>query len=127
MSSWQIRNKRGEWVDMPTPAHGGMAIADEPIWSSNTGRGVTGDMSGDIVAWKRTLDMDFPPLTFEQSRLIRDTLRYAGEYFRVRFRDFGATEWEEMTAYTSNLPRTIYSLAQGLRYHTGVRISLVEQ
>ena len=127
MAAWQVKNKSGTWVEMPTPAHGGMAIADEPIWSSNTGRGATGAMSGDIVAWKRTLDMEFPPLTFAQSKLIRDTLRNAGEFFDVRFRDFDNSTWETAKMYTSNLPRTLYSLAVGCQYHTGVKIQLVEQ
>lgn len=126
MATWQVKVS-GAWVTMPAPAHGGMSIADEPIWSSNTGRGATGKMSGDIVAWKKTLDMEFPPLTFEQSQLIRNTLRNAGEFFEVRFRDFSASSWEYATMYTSNLPRTLYSLANGLRYHTGVKIQLVEQ
>ena len=127
MAVWQVKNKSGTWVDMPTPAHGGMAIADEPIWSSNTGRGSTGAMSGDIVAWKRTIDMEFPPLSFTESKLLRDTLRNAGEFFDIRFRDFDTTTWETVKVYTANLPRTIYSLAQGLRYHTGVKIQLIEQ
>lgn len=127
MSSWQVKNSSGVWVDMPTPAHGGMAIADEPIWSSNTGRGATGLMSGDIVAWKKTLDLEFPPLTFAQSQLIRNTLRNAGEFFQVRFRDFDDSSWTTATMYTSNLPRTLYSLASGVQYHTGVKIQLVEQ
>lgn len=127
MSAWQVKNKNGEWVTMPTPAHNGMSIADEPIWSSNTGRGSTGKMSGDIVAWKKTVDMDFPALTYAQSKLIRDTLRNAGEFFDVRFRDFDASEWVTCKMYTANLPRTLYSLADGLRYHTGVKIQLVEQ
>lgn len=127
MAVWQIKNGSGDWVTMPSPAQGGMAIADEPVWSSNTGRGATGKMSGDIVAWKRTIDMDFPPLSFSDSKTIRDALRNAGEFFDVRFRDFSASEWETATVYTANLPRTLYSLAQGVRYHTGVKIQLVEQ
>lgn len=127
MAVWQIKNKSGTWVTMPAPAQGGLAIADEPIWSSNTGRGATGAMSGDIVAWKRTIDLEFPPLSFADSKLIRDTLRYAGEFFDIRFRDFSASEWETAKVYTSNLPRTIYSLATACRYHTGVKIQLVEQ
>lgn len=127
MDVWQVKNKNGEWVSMPTPAFNGMSIADEPVWSSNTGRGATGKMSGDIVAWKTTVDMDFNALTPAQSKLIRDTLRNAGEFFDVRYRDFNTTSWQEKTMYTANLPRTLYSLAQGIRYHTGVKVQLVEQ
>lgn len=126
MAVWQVKTKTG-WVTMPAPAQGGMNIADEPIWSSNTGRGATALMTGDIVAWKRTVDMDFPPLSFEDSKKIRDTLKNAGSYFDVRFKDFDADEWESGTFYTANLPRTIYSLHQALQWHTGVKIQLVEQ
>lgn len=126
MAAWQVKVS-GTWTDMPSPAHGGMAIADEPIWSSNTGRGATGAMSGDIVAWKRTIDMEFPPLSHAQSKLLRDTLRNAGEFFDIRYRDFSTSSWETATVYTSNLPRTLYSLATGFQFHTGVKIQLVEQ
>lgn len=126
MSAWQVKYNGG-WVDMPSPANGGMAIADEPIWSSNTGRGVTGLMTGDIVAWKKTLDLEFAALTYEQALLIRNTLRNAGEFFLVRFKDSSASSWTQCTMYTSNLPRTIYSLAPGCRIVTGVRVQLVEQ
>ena len=127
MAVWQIKDKNGDWVTMPSPMHGGMAIADEPVWSSNTGRGATGKMSGDIVAWKTTIDMDFPPLSFSESKRLRDALKNAGEFFDVRYRDFNASAWTTKTVYTANLPRTIYSLAQGIRYHTGVKVQLVEQ
>ena len=126
MAVWQIK-QNDSWVTMPSPAQGGMNIADEPIWSANTGRGATGKMSGDIVAWKRTIDMDFPPLSFADSQTLRNALKNAGEFFQIRYRDFSTSEWSTATVYTSNLPRTIYSLAQGIRYHTGVKIQLVEQ
>ena len=125
MATWEVYN--GGWVTMPSPAPEGLTITDEPIWSANTGRGATGVMSGDIVAWKRTIDLSFNPLSFSQSQLIRNTIRSAGAYFQVRFRDFDATSWETATVYVANLPRTIYSLAVGCRLHTGVKIQLVEQ
>lgn len=127
MVVWQVKNKDGDWVTMPSPSHNGVAIADEPVWSSNTGRGASGKMSGDIVAWKTTIDISLPPLSFADSKLIRDTLKSAGEFFEVRFRDFSTSTWVTKTVYTANLPRTIYSLANGYRYHVDVKIQLVEQ
>lgn len=126
MAVWQIRQS-GSWVTMPSPAQGGMNIVDEPIWSSNTGRGTTGKMSGDIVAWKKTIDMDFPPLSFADSQTLRNALKNAGEFFQIRYKDFDASDWVPATVYTASLPRTIYSIAQGIQYHTGVKVQLVEQ
>ena len=127
MAVWQIKNKSGNWVTMPAPAHGGLAIADEPVWSSNTGRGANGVMTGDIVDWKTTIDLTMPPLSFSDAKLLRDTLKEAGAFFKVRYRDFSASAWEEKTVYTANIPRTMYSLANGIRYHTGVKVQLVEK
>lgn len=113
------------WV--ADPALGGITITDEPIWASNTGRSSTGKMIGDIVAWKTTIEVSWPPLTFDQAKTIRNALKNAGEFFTLTYYDMDASETVTKTVYCSNIPRTMYSLAQRYRYHQGVKVKFVQQ
>ena len=134
--TWQIANtKNGTWYTMPSPKPQGITITDEPVWSSDTGRlPTTGKMYGHVVAWKTTVDMDFPPLSFEDSKLIRDKIvSFCGKgkgsgFFYIRYKDFDATSWTStLKVYSSNLPRTIYCLDASCRYHQDVKLQFVEQ
>ena len=50
-------------VTMPTPALSGLTIKKEKIWSNNTGRVANGDMVGDLIAIKYTLEITWPMLS----------------------------------------------------------------
>ena len=50
-------------VTMPTPAFSGLTIKKEKIWSNNTGRVANGDMVGDLIAIKYTLEITWPMLS----------------------------------------------------------------
>lgn len=112
-------------VTVRSPAKGGIVVTDEPIWSSNTGRATSGKMVGDIIAWKTTVDVTFPPLSFSESKKIRDTIKSAGKFFYIEYDDFGETVKKKV--YVANIPRTLYSLVNGYKYHTDVKIQFVEQ
>ena len=109
------------------PAQGGVQITDEPIWAPNTGRATDGGMVGDIVAWKTTVAVNWPPLTFAQSQAIVNAIKNAGPFFQIEYRDFSASTAVTKTVYASNLPRTIYSLATAYQRHTGVSVTFIEQ
>ena len=109
------------------PAFGGVSITDEPIWGSNTGRASDGKMVGDIVAWKKTVTVTWPPLSFSDSQTLRNAIVNAGAFFKLTYNDFSSSQTVETTVYCGNIPRAIYSLAQGLQRHTGVTIKFVEQ
>ena len=126
------------WTTLPEPKKEGITITDEPIWASNTGRGSDGKMVGDIVAWKTTIQVEWAPLSFSQSQTIANALKGAGAFFQIRYNDFDARQsasyLQEKTVYCSNLPRTIYSLAQlsspstkTFQYHTGITVTFIEQ
>lgn len=114
-------------ITVAEPRKEGVTITDEPIWASNTGRGSDGTMTGDIVAWKTTVQVEWPALSFTDSQTIVNAIKNAGAFFKIRYNDFSASTEVEKTVYCSNVPRTIYSLAQAARYHMGVTVTFIEQ
>ena len=110
-----------------TPKQGGITITDEPIWSSKTGRGTSGKMLGEIVAWKTTIAVTWGPLTFSESKKIRNAIKAGGSFFTIKYYDDDAAEMVAKTVYVGNMPRTVYSLAASYRWHTDVTIQFIEQ
>lgn len=126
MIEWEIKVD-GSWKSMPNPKSSGITITDEPVWSSSTGRDTSGKMQGNIVAWKTTIDIDLPPLSFADSKTVRDAIKNNSDFFDIRFRDFSTSDWTEKHVYTSNIPRTIYSINTSFRYHQEIKLQFVEQ
>lgn len=127
-----------EWTWLPTPAKGGIVVTDEPIWAANTGRSSTGKMIGDIVAWKVTVEVAWPPLTFAQAKSIRNAIKGAGEFFDIAYYDLSTSDMVKKTVYCGNIPRALYSLADRIdpasgsvvgnyRRYSGIAIKFVEQ
>lgn len=114
-------------ITVATPKQGGVVITDEPVWASNTGRSSTGKMIGDVVAWKTTIAVTWPPLSFANAKKIRDAIKNAGTFFTIKYYDFSASAMVEKTVYAGNIPRTLYSLAAGYQKHTDITVTFVEQ
>lgn len=123
-------------VQVAEPAFQGVTITEEPVWKPNTGRNINGKMIGDIATWKKTVAVTFPPLSPAQTKKIIDTIKGAGAFFKLEFtNDLSASTdpmdeddlAEEIYVYASNIPRTVYSLAQGLRKHQGVTVTFIER
>lgn len=126
-------------VTVKEPARGGVTITEEPIWAPNTGRSQTGKMTGDIVAWKRTFEVTWPPLTFEQTNTIMRAIETASAFFPITFTNTRngqvisgdeltmTSALETATVYTSNIPRTVASLSNAYKRHAGVTITFIEQ
>ena len=114
-------------IKVATPKQGGVVITDEPIWASNTGRSATGKMIGDIVTWKTTVNVTWPPLSLSESKKIVEAIKNAGSYFKIKYRDFSSKEMVEKTVYVSDLPRTVYSLAKGYEKHTDLSATFIER
>lgn len=118
-------------VNMPEPKMGGIVVTDEPIWASNTGRSSTGKMIGDIVAWKTTVEVSWPPLSYAHAKILRDAIKNAGEFFSITYKDVenGNTASgmnTTKTVYAGNVPRTLISLAAYQRYE-GITVTFIEQ
>lgn len=114
-------------VTVHEPAHSGIKITDEPIWAPNTGRASDGTMIGDIVAWKTTVEVAWPPLSFADSERIRNAIKNAGPFFPITYNDFSSGSTVTKTVYCGNIPRTLYSIAAAFQKHTGVTVSFIEQ
>ena len=114
-------------ITVATPKQGGVVITEEPIWASNTGRSSTGKMIGDIVAWKTTIAVSWPPLSFSAAKEIIDAIMDAGAFFKIKYYDLSTKSMKEKTVYASNIPRTLYSLADGHQKYTDITITFVEQ
>ena len=112
------------------PCLGGLTITDEPIWAPNTGRGSDGTMIGDIVAWKTTVAVTWPPLSFADSQAIRNAIGSA-PFFKIAYNDYDATQNNNSlvvkTVYCGNIPRTIASLNSAYQRHEGIQITFIEQ
>ena len=114
-------------VTVATPKHSGIVVTEEPIWASNTGRSSTGKMIGDIVAWKTTIAVSWPPLSFDAAKTIRDAVISADPFFKIQYYDLETGSMKTKTVYASNIPRTLYSLAEGYQKYTDITITFVEQ
>lgn len=115
-------------VAVREPAREGVTITEEPVWAPNTGRAQDGTMTGDLVGWKRTFAVTWPPLTFEQTGEIINAIKNAGAFFKITFTNTtGGSSVEKATVYTSSIPRTIASLNNAYKRNIGVTITFIEQ
>ena len=119
-------------TNMPEPKYGGIGVTDEPVWSSNTGRSSTGKMIGDIVAWKTTVEVAWPPLTYAHAKLLRDAIRNAGEFFTITYPDVAsgstvANMPTTKTVYAGNVPRALLSLSSAYPRYEGITVTFIEQ
>lgn len=88
-------------VTMPTPALGGLTIKKEKVWSNNTGRVANGDMVGDLIAIKYTLEITWPMLSRADAAKIDAAISPA--FFNVTFTDPGSNSRITKRCY-SNTP-----------------------
>ena len=121
-------------VTVKDPKKGGVAVTDEAVWSSNTGRSSTGKMIGDIVAWKTTIEIAWPPLTYSEMKTIRDAIRNAGEFFSIQYPDVeagindnGTLKTQTKTVYVANIPRQLYSTSAKYRRYADITIQFIER
>lgn len=118
-------------VTVAEPANSGVQISEEPIWSEKTGRDVnSGSMIGDIVAWKRTVAITWPPLTFAQVEAIKTAIgvRAQRPFFSLAYTDSGGnTVLEPITVYSGNLEHTIYSISNAYKRQTPVTVTFIER
>lgn len=110
-----------------TPKAGGVVVTDEPIWSSNTGRSTTGKMIGDVIAWKTTVEVSWPPLSFSEAKTLRDAIKNAGPFFEIQYFDFSSSSMITKTVYASNIPRTLYSLSSKYQRYNNITVKFIEQ
>lgn len=72
-------------IELPSPIS--MQIDDELIWSSDSGRDLSGLFSGDVIAEKKTVTIGWGILTEQEVATIQAKL--CSGYISVTFRDAG--------------------------------------
>lgn len=118
-------------VVMPTPKHGGVKITKNKIWSSNSGRSTAADgarMQGTIIAIKRKVQIEWPPLHPETVAIIDAQVNDITKPFvKMKYTDERG-QTTEMDVYFGDPTYTIYGFnAAGDMIVTGIAVSGIEQ
>lgn len=109
-------------VVLPAPVE--MAVNDEIIWSSDTGRTLDGTMMGDVVAEKKNLSIKWAWLTEQEAALIKNNL-IAG-FFPITFRDYGVEVTIE--TYRGTISKDIGgNIGDGFFYYKSVSVDIVQR
>ena len=110
-------------VELPSPVK--LTSSDEIIWSANTGRSTESvKMIGDVVANKKTVDLEWGVLTETQVKLI--TTRLTSGFFPFTYRDNG-TELK-ITAYRGTIKKEhLGYIGDGTYYYKSVSVSIIQQ
>lgn len=115
-------------VAMPIPKQGGFSISKNKIWSRNAGRNDAGSMVGTIIAVKKKIEIEWPPLTTDQVHLIDSIVSDPDNPFvPVEYTD-EAGNVTEITGYFGDVSYPVYSMnAAGKQIISGVKLSGIEQ
>lgn len=109
-------------VELPAPAS--ITTDDEIIWSANTGRVASGDMVGDVIANKTTLNIKWGVLRDEEVAKIKKYL--VSGFFPLTFHDSGV----DMTinAYRGTLSKEqIGRLSDGIFWYKSASVKIVQK
>lgn len=109
-------------VVLPAPVS--LSIADELIWTADTGRTLSGKMTGDVVAEKKTVSIAWGILTEDEYLKIKRNLTRG--FFPVTFRDDGGLI--TINAYRGTLTKEVLGkLSDGIFYYKSATVDLVQQ
>lgn len=109
-------------IVLPAPTE--MTVADEIIWTSDTGRTLSGTMVGDVVAEKKNLKIKWEYLTEEDVVLIKSRL-IAG-FFPFTFRDDGLDITIE--AYRGTMTKEqLGDIGDGYFWYRSVLVDIVQR
>lgn len=109
-------------VELPCPVS--LTSGDELIWSSNTGRVTSGEMTGDVIAEKKNLEIKWGILAESEVLKIKENLKSG--FFPVTFRDDGL----EITiqSYRGSLSKEhLGYIGDGIYYYRSVSASIIEK
>lgn len=106
------------------PAPTSLSVNDELIWTSDTGRTLSGYMVGDVVAEKKTVSVKWEYLTETEVQTIKNTL--IPGFFPFSFRDDGI----EITiqSYRGTMAKEhLGRLSDGIYYYKSVSVDIVQR
>lgn len=109
-------------IILPSPVQ--ITVNDEIIWSSSTGRAVSGEMIGDIVAEKKNVSIKWGVLTESELALIKQVL-IAG-FFPISFRDDGIDI--TIKTYRGTLTKEqLGYIGDGIFYYRSASVSIIQK
>ena len=119
--------KKGEILksgSVVLPAPVSLSVSDELIWTSDTGRTLSGYMIGDVVAEKKNLSIKWGVMTEADIRLIKSRL-IAG-FFPLTFHDDGIDITIE--AYRGTLSKEhLGALGDGQYWYRSVSVDIIQR
>lgn len=109
-------------VVLPSPVS--LSVNDEIIWTSDTGRTLSGRMVGDPVAEKKTVSAKWGILTEEEMLLIKKTL--VKGYFPISFHDDGVDLTIESYRGTLSKEHLGY-IGDGNYYYKSATVDIIQR
>ena len=106
---------------LPSPTS--FSVNDEIIWSSDTGRTLSGNMIGDVIAEKKNVSVKWSWLTEDEVMIIKNACR-AG-WFTFSFRDAGQNV--SIQVYRGTLSKEIAGEIDGTLYYKSVSADIVQR
>ena len=114
-------------VTMPTPKHNGVTYSENKIWSTNTGRNMSGEMVGTIVAIKKKVEIEFPVLTPSQVNLINTQVSSKSNPFVPVEITSPMGDTKTFTCYFGDLAYPVYGLIKGKYCVNGFKLDGIEK
>lgn len=106
---------------LPSPVE--ISATDEIIWSANTGRSATGKMIGDVVAEKKTFNIQWGVLTKAQFDTIKANLVSGFHSFSLIL----GSETITITSYRSQLSSELLGGFGGETWYKSADVSIIQQ
>lgn len=109
-------------ITLPAPSQ--ISVDDEIIWTSDTGRTLSGGMVGDVVAEKKNVKIEWGMLTEKEACVIKNCLTTG--FYPVTFHDDGADI--TMEAYRGTMSKVhLGYLGDGEYWYRSVSVTLIER
>lgn len=110
-------------IDMPEPAHNGIEISKERIWSSNAGRTTDGTMTGDLIGVVTKIKVKWNVLTPSEVSLIDSAIRDA--FFDVKYLNPSTNTYKTIRMYAGTPTYPIYDIRDNIARYVGVAVDLI--
>ena len=113
---------RAGGTTLPSPTE--MSIDDELIWTSDSGRDLSGLFSGDVIAQKKTVSLTWGILT--QAEVVTLQTKLCPGYFPLVFTD--ASGEISIEGYRGTLSKQMLGyIGDGVFYYRSVSVTFVEK
>ena len=109
-------------IKLPSPT--AIKVDEELIWSEDSGRDLSGLFSGDVIAEKKTVTLEWGILTESDVSILQNNLT-AG-YFSLTFQDAG--ESVTIDAYRGTLSKVMLGyIGDGILYYKSASCKVVQR